>query len=90
MAARKHTPLKKKRSREQSFNQTPYFEPMSDSNLKDWLLGVVGEWITLQMKDGSRHRGVVHTVDPETGNVVLLRPNPVRGCHTPTPRDAPF
>mmetsp|Transcript_12928 Transcript_12928/g.42308 ORF Transcript_12928/g.42308 Transcript_12928/m.42308 type:complete len:177 (+) Transcript_12928:8-538(+) len=36
-------------------------------------VGLVGRWITATLEDGSTHLGVVHTVDPETGNMVLLR-----------------
>lgn len=32
------------------------------------------EWAVVRLRDGTTHRGVVHTVDPESGNVVLLRP----------------
>jgi small nuclear ribonucleoprotein (snRNP)-like protein len=40
--------------------------------------GLVGRWITATLEDGSTHVGVLHTVDPETGNMVLLRENHVR------------
>lgn len=42
-------------------------------------VGLVGRWITATLEDGSTHLGVVHTVDPETGNMVLLRESSVRG-----------
>ena len=41
-----------------------------------------GVWASVRLHDGSIHRGVVHTVDPETGNVVLLRPDPTGGDAT--------
>ena len=31
-------------------------------------------WSSVHLVDGSVEHGVVHTVDPETSNVVLLRP----------------
>ena len=34
-----------------------------------------GAWAVVKLCDGSVHRGVVHTVDPETGSVILLRPS---------------
>ena len=35
---------------------------------------VVGAWAVVHLVDGSVHRGVVYTVDPEAFHVVLLRP----------------
>ena len=34
----------------------------------------IGEWAKVQLEDGTVHQGIVHTVDPESGHVVLLRP----------------
>ena len=34
-------------------------------------------WVTSHLVDGSSHRGVLHTVDPETGTVILLKPEGV-------------
>ena len=34
-------------------------------------------WVTAHLVDGSSHRGVLHTVDPETGTVILLKPEGV-------------
>ena len=30
--------------------------------------------VTCRLVDGREYTGVVHTVDPETGNLILLRP----------------
>ncbi|EOD15500.1 hypothetical protein EMIHUDRAFT_194708 [Emiliania huxleyi CCMP1516] len=48
----------------------------SPSSSRQGLLGLTGAWITAHLIDGSVHLGFVHAVDPETGNVVLLRPEP--------------
>ena len=37
-------------------------------------------WVTAHLVDGSSHRGVLHTVDPETGTVILLKPEGVSAC----------
>ena len=37
-------------------------------------------WVTAHLLDGSSHRGVLHTVDPETGTVILLKPEGVSAC----------
>ena len=37
-------------------------------------------WVTAHLLDGSSHRGVLHTVDPETGTVILLKPEGVSTC----------
>ena len=37
-------------------------------------------WVTAHLVDGSAHRGVLHTVDPETGTVILLKPEGVSTC----------
>ena len=38
-------------------------------------------WVTAHLVDGSSHRGVLHTVDPETGTVILLKPEGVSALH---------
>ena len=35
-----------------------------------------GQWTVARMMDGSVHRGVLYTVDPESGHMVLLKPVP--------------
>ena len=45
----------------------------------------LGGWVTARLTDGSTHRGVLHTVDPETGALVLLRPDEVFARHTANP-----
>lgn len=42
-----------------------------------------GAWQSVTLLDGSELTGVLHNVDPETGNVVLLRPT-VRPAPRPT------
>jgi len=32
-----------------------------------------GRWAAVRLTDGSQHRGFVHTVDPECGNVLILQ-----------------
>ena len=34
----------------------------------------LGEWTVVVMCDGSEHRGVLYTADPESGHMVLVRP----------------
>ena len=36
----------------------------------------VGAWAAVRLVDGTVHRGVVYTVDPEVGQLVLLLPHP--------------
>ena len=55
----------------------PYTQMASASDgersaARPWLIGA---WAVVRTVDGTTHRGVVHTVDPETGNVVLLVPD---------------
>ena len=41
-------------------------------------------WVTAHLIDGSAHHGVLHTVDPETGTVILLKHEGV-SCREPHP-----
>lgn len=41
-------------------------------------------WVTAHLIDGSAHHGLLHTVDPETGTVILLKPEGV-SCREPHP-----
>ena len=45
-------------------------------------------WVTAHLVDGSSHRGVLHTVDPETGTVILLKPEGVSALHRTVVRAA--
>lgn len=66
---------------------TPGLRPFSNPlpAMTDGVDAVGGElhldsWVTAHLVDGSSHRGVLHTVDPETGTVILLKPEGVSAC----------
>ena len=42
-------------------------------------------WVTVHLIDGSAHSGVLHSIDPESGTVVLLRPTPGEGADVVAP-----
>lgn len=44
---------------------------MSEAKIQDVRIGA---WALVELEDGSQHRGVIYTVDPEAGHVLLLQP----------------
>ena len=69
----------------------PVFYPLAMAALSSAVGGELhlDSWVTAHLLDGSSHRGVLHTVDPETGTVILLKPEGVSACEPHRDRATP-